>query len=426
MSFPSPTSVLKPITKYLQQSKQLERVDPTIAYYCRMYALQVGLKIQNKSKDDLAFIASQMAWLESNAANKCASKEDAREKCESFALQVFAVGDNEDRAGLASKKTALNFHAAYVLMDMCRQFSPTGDLPSDLEEKQRYAIVKAADINKCIKQGIKPKAGPLNEPSQEEQDREDEALLATLGGGSPATSSSAPPPSTAASAAAAKPHFSTAAAPFTGAAAAAGASHSLTASSAGYTPHAQASLFHHTALDGSPLPVTGVPVAASHPCGDLSPTPLPDTAASYLPPSNAPATGYPSMNASASAPPAQPTPSFNPHAAAAASASAHPAASGAHPAGGAAAHGGSSWKNSSGASGHISPFSKEGAAARNAAGGASSQQAFSKRDNKKMDATRDAERIIKHALSAVVFADIDTTVLKLKEALQILQPYSSK
>ena len=117
------------------------------------------MKIANKSKDDLRLIGEQMGWLESHQSlTSGLSKEEGRARCEAFALQVFEHGDTEDRAGLATKKTALNFHAAYVLLDMCRQFGP---MASDVEEKLRYAVVKAADINKCIKEGRKPKAGPL-------------------------------------------------------------------------------------------------------------------------------------------------------------------------------------------------------------------------------------------------------------------------
>jgi hypothetical protein len=38
---PSSTGVLKPLIKYLQQSRQIEKVDPVMSYYCRLYALQL-------------------------------------------------------------------------------------------------------------------------------------------------------------------------------------------------------------------------------------------------------------------------------------------------------------------------------------------------------------------------------------------------
>ena len=74
---------------------------------------------------------------------------------EAFALQVFAAADNEDRSGHATQQTAHQFYAAYVFMDVCRQW---GELASDLEQKIKYAMWKAADINKAIKEGRPPQA----------------------------------------------------------------------------------------------------------------------------------------------------------------------------------------------------------------------------------------------------------------------------
>ena len=74
-----------------------------------------------------------------------------------------------------------------------------------------------------------------------------------------------------------------------------------------------------------------------------------------------------------------------------------------------------------------SPFSAEASAARAAAAAAAGHSggAFTRKDTRKLDAVRDGERLIKHALSAVVFSDIDTTVAKLREALQILQSFTT-
>lgn len=88
------------------------------------------------------------------------SKEDGRARVESFALQVFAAADNEDRNGSATQQTAHQFYAAYVFMDVCRQW---GELASDLEQKIKYAMWKAADINRAIKEGRQPKPGGVDE-----------------------------------------------------------------------------------------------------------------------------------------------------------------------------------------------------------------------------------------------------------------------
>lgn len=372
------------------------QVDPVIAYYARLYALQLGMKTTGKTPADLKLIGEQMSWVENHqSAIKGLSKEDARARCEAFALQVFEHGDTEDRAGLATKKTALNFHAAYVLLDLCRQF---GELASDVEEKLRYAIVKAADINKALKEGRKPKAGPLNEPDMNE-DEELAALGMPVGGSSSSSSSSA---------ATGPPHFGTASAPFTG-----GApnwpSASTSSSNPAFNPRASppqqpaetssAFPFIHDSSSSASVPVTGVDSFM----GDAPhlPTPLP---------------GQQQQQPQQQQPPASAAAAFFDKRNAAAGASARPSAASASPPG--ASHG---------ATNQPSPFSASASAARAAAAAAAGNSggAFSKRDTRKMDAVREGERLIKHALSAVVFSDVDTTVLKLKEALALLQPFTT-
>jgi len=95
MSLPPAGSVLKPCAKFLQQAKLIEKVDPVIAYYCRLHALQVGMKIANRTPADLKLLGEWMSAVENSPAAKGLAKEDARAKCEAFALQVFEYADTE-------------------------------------------------------------------------------------------------------------------------------------------------------------------------------------------------------------------------------------------------------------------------------------------------------------------------------------------
>ncbi|MCO5552388.1 hypothetical protein L7F22_005899 [Adiantum nelumboides] len=76
---------------------------------------------------------------------------------EGFALSVFAKADKQDRAGRADLSTAKTFYAASIFIEVLRQFGP---LQPDLEQKQKYAAWKAADIRKAISEGRKPVPGP--------------------------------------------------------------------------------------------------------------------------------------------------------------------------------------------------------------------------------------------------------------------------
>ncbi|KAA8527016.1 hypothetical protein F0562_008755 [Nyssa sinensis] len=76
---------------------------------------------------------------------------------EGFASNVFAKADKQDRAGRADLNTAKTFYAASIFYEILNQF---GDLQPELEQKQKYAVWKAADIRKALKEGRKPEPGP--------------------------------------------------------------------------------------------------------------------------------------------------------------------------------------------------------------------------------------------------------------------------
>jgi len=60
----TPPSVLKPIVGILKTASDHEKLDPVVTYWCRLYALQMGLQIDNKSKESLSFLTTMMSWLE--------------------------------------------------------------------------------------------------------------------------------------------------------------------------------------------------------------------------------------------------------------------------------------------------------------------------------------------------------------------------
>ena len=49
-------------------------------------------------------------------------------------------------------------------LQILTQFSPDGTLEPDLLEKQRYALWKSTEINKAIREGRAPAAGPVPKP----------------------------------------------------------------------------------------------------------------------------------------------------------------------------------------------------------------------------------------------------------------------
>ena len=87
------------------------------------------MKVPERTKEDTAYLMSLMDWLENSNAVQGLSTDDRKKHAYDFALSVFANGDNEDRAGQATENTARCFMAAFVFLDVCKQF---GALPEDV------------------------------------------------------------------------------------------------------------------------------------------------------------------------------------------------------------------------------------------------------------------------------------------------------
>ncbi|KAL6909848.1 hypothetical protein ACP4OV_001507 [Aristida adscensionis] len=148
----------KGLLPYLQRADELQKHEPLVAYYCRLYAMEKGLKIPQKerTKTTNSLLISIMNQLEKDKKSLTLGPDDNLH-LEGFALNVFSKADKQDRAGRADLNTAKTFYAASIFFEVLNQFGP---LQPDIEQKQKYAIWKAADIRKALKEGRKPEAGP--------------------------------------------------------------------------------------------------------------------------------------------------------------------------------------------------------------------------------------------------------------------------
>ncbi|KAI0501708.1 hypothetical protein KFK09_016653 [Dendrobium nobile] len=150
-----PAKLLLP---FLQRADELQKHEPLIAYYCRLYAMDRGLKIPQKerTKTTSSLLISLMNQLEKDKKSLKLGPEDSL-YAEGFASNVFAKADKQDRAGRADLNTAKTFYAASIFFEVLTQF---GELAPDIEQKLKYAVWKAADIRKALKEGRKPEPGP--------------------------------------------------------------------------------------------------------------------------------------------------------------------------------------------------------------------------------------------------------------------------
>ncbi|KAJ8754910.1 hypothetical protein K2173_015422 [Erythroxylum novogranatense] len=154
----SETEPAKLLLPYLQRADELQKHEPLVAYYCRLYAMEKGLRIpQNeRTKTTNALLVSLMNQLEKDKKSLKLGPEDNL-YLEGFSLNVFEKADKQDRAGRGDLNTAKTFYAASIFFEIINQF---GALQPDLEQKQKYAVWKAADIRKALKEGRKPNPGP--------------------------------------------------------------------------------------------------------------------------------------------------------------------------------------------------------------------------------------------------------------------------
>ncbi|XP_057765574.1 protein HOMOLOG OF MAMMALIAN LYST-INTERACTING PROTEIN 5 [Salvia miltiorrhiza] len=150
-----PAKLLLP---YLQRADELQKHEHLVAYYCRLYAMERGLRIpqSDRTKMTNSLLVSLMNQLEKDRKSLKLGPDDYLH-VEGFASNVFSKADKQDRAGRADLNTAKTFYAASIFFEILNQF---GELQPDLEQKQKYAAWKAADIRKALKEGRKPIPGP--------------------------------------------------------------------------------------------------------------------------------------------------------------------------------------------------------------------------------------------------------------------------
>ncbi|KAJ1970216.1 hypothetical protein IWQ62_000043 [Dispira parvispora] len=153
---------LRFINQFLQRSRELATHEPIIAYYCQFYAVKLALGKGSPSADAQGFLLQLVEDLEMKKealGQEAAITDDATGQAylTTFAMQIFTSADNDDRAGRASKQTALNFLAASTFLELLRVF---GELEPQVEEKLKYAKWKAKDIVQALKEGQVPTPGP--------------------------------------------------------------------------------------------------------------------------------------------------------------------------------------------------------------------------------------------------------------------------
>ncbi|XP_030261214.1 vacuolar protein sorting-associated protein VTA1 homolog isoform X1 [Sparus aurata] len=186
---------LKPIQHHLRTAQEHEKRDPVVAYYCRLYAMQTGMKLDSKTPECRKFLIKLMDQLESMKKelgdNDSISQEVVgNAHIENYALKMFLYADNEDRAGRFHKNMIKSFYSASLLLDVLSVF---GELSEENIQHRKYARWKATYIHNCLKNGETPQAGPIGMDEDGEADEfgavgfsgQDLSLRGSVRGGPP-------------------------------------------------------------------------------------------------------------------------------------------------------------------------------------------------------------------------------------------------
>uniref|UniRef100_A0A3P9I7B4 Vacuolar protein sorting-associated protein VTA1 homolog n=2 Tax=Oryzias latipes TaxID=8090 RepID=A0A3P9I7B4_ORYLA len=167
MALPAP---LRSIQHYLRTAQEHEKRDPVVAYYCRLYAMQTGMKLDSKTPECRKFLVKLMDQLETMKKEFSDNESITQEvvgnaHIENYALKLFLYADNEDRAERFHKNMIKSFFTSSLLLDVLSVF---GELSEENVKHRKYARWKATYIHNCLKNGETPQPGPIGMDEDEE------------------------------------------------------------------------------------------------------------------------------------------------------------------------------------------------------------------------------------------------------------------
>uniref|UniRef100_M4A3J8 Vacuolar protein sorting-associated protein VTA1 homolog n=1 Tax=Xiphophorus maculatus TaxID=8083 RepID=M4A3J8_XIPMA len=161
---------LRAIQHHLRTAQEHEKRDPVVTYYCRLYAMQTGMKLDSKTPECRKFLVKLMDQLETmkkelNENDSITQEVVGNAHIENYALKLFLYADNEDRAERFHKNMIKSFYTSSLLMDVLSVF---GELSDENIQHRKYARWKATYIHNCLKNGETPQSGPIGMDEDEE------------------------------------------------------------------------------------------------------------------------------------------------------------------------------------------------------------------------------------------------------------------
>lgn len=172
-----PPNQLKAIASYMKVASDIERIDPVVAYWVRLYSTETALAIDKDSPECKTFLSSVIVYLEqfkqNHKSNEAVTNQTVGQAhTENFVVNLFNKVDTLDRDGTANKTTVRMFYMAAILFEAMAVFGPLTD---EISKRAKYAKFKAAYIQKCLKAGQTPKAGPIEGSDLEVKPEDDQS-----------------------------------------------------------------------------------------------------------------------------------------------------------------------------------------------------------------------------------------------------------
>lgn len=164
ITLPEPPAQLKAIQSFMKVASDIERVEPVVSYWVRLYATETALRIDRESAESKKYLGTLLEWLEqfkqSNRDNEAVTNQTVGQAhYENWVFNLFNKADTIDRNGAATKSTVVMFYMATVLFDAMAVFGPVSD---EMTQRAKYAKFKAAYLTKCFRTGQTPKPGPID------------------------------------------------------------------------------------------------------------------------------------------------------------------------------------------------------------------------------------------------------------------------
>ncbi|GAX80208.1 hypothetical protein CEUSTIGMA_g7646.t1 [Chlamydomonas eustigma] len=163
----------KAILPFMQRAQEMQKTDPKVAYYCRLYAVEQACRFEKRAADVTELVTVALDQMEKDKPHLDLDEENDRYICEALALKIFSNADKVDRAGKATLTTAKTFYASTYFFEILNHFGP---LEEDLLEKQRYALWRAAGIRKAVLEGGST-APPGSDLADKDTEGPDNAML---------------------------------------------------------------------------------------------------------------------------------------------------------------------------------------------------------------------------------------------------------